>query len=50
MEFLKKSTLGKQGNWMVLARINDVKKELQEEAKRYGFILSRYERGTNLMI
>ena len=29
------------GSWMVLARINDVKRELQQEARNLRFILSR---------
>ena len=33
---LRKVPFKNNGNWMVLARINDVKKELQEEAKGMG--------------
>jgi superfamily I DNA/RNA helicase len=33
---LRKVPFENKGNWMVLARINDVKKELQEEAKGMG--------------
>jgi superfamily I DNA/RNA helicase len=33
---LKKVPWNLEGDWMVLARINDVKKELQEEAKNLG--------------
>ena len=33
---LKKVPWDMDGNWMVLARINDVKRELQQEAKNLG--------------
>ena len=38
---LKKVPWTLDGDWMVLARINDVKKELQQEAKSLGLYLSR---------
>ena len=36
MEHLKKIPWEIQGSWMVLSRINDVKKELQDEARKLG--------------